>query len=146
MIITRQENKRRLAALPLQSDPLARAAVLGQTATWGEKHENCCQKQARKTYEHVYGKIFADIDLGTAKTTGLAFALHGFSVHIGHGSKPGDLLYKIHSNGGFGHVGIRVAGNMIAENSSVHWDGVDARGLRTLEEFGYYDLIIRLHR
>jgi hypothetical protein len=124
---------------------LALMAVTGQRAQWGIKPAGQCQVQARVTYEHVFGEIFADIDLGTAKLSGLNFALHGYSIHLGRGSLPGDLLYKVHGSGGFGHVGIRVAGNMVAENSSIHWDGNDARGLRTLEEFGHFDLIIRLH-
>jgi hypothetical protein len=47
-------------------------------------------------------------------------------------------------SGGNGHVAIRILGNKVAENSSVHWDGRDARGVRTLKEFGNFDMIVRL--
>jgi hypothetical protein len=135
----------RRAMLPKQSNPVARAAVAGLRAKWSPRGPHQCQVFARKCYEQVFGNDFSEIDLGTATLTAISFRQHGYSVPLKHGSRPGDLLYKITGSGGDGHVGIRVAGNMVAENSSVHWDGSDARGLRTLEEFGNFDIIVRLH-
>jgi hypothetical protein len=44
-----------------------------------------------------------------------------------------------------GHVGIRVAGNRVAENSTTRVGRVQgAKGFRTLDQFGKVDLIVRL--
>jgi hypothetical protein len=142
--ISKEIFRQRLASLPAQTNPLAKLAVNGLTQNWAAHKESRCQEWARNVYEKLYGKQFSEIDLGTAKLSGLNFALHGYSIHLGRGSIPGDLLYKIHGSGGAGHVGIRIATNMVAENSIVHWNGIDGRGISTLAEFGNWDLIIRL--
>lgn len=74
------------------------------------------------------------------------FAKRGYSVPVGNGSVIGDLLYKLGSDDGeHGHVGIRIAGNKVAENSSAHGgEGGDGRGVRTLSQFGQVDGIVRL--
>lgn len=76
------------------------------------------------------------------------FASMGFSIPVEQGTERGDLLYKIADNQGkHGHVGIRILGNRVAENSSVHsHNGSDARGTRSVEEFGRVTGIIRLRR
>ncbi len=79
----------------------------------------------------------------------LAFKKSPYAVDVSHGSVPGDILYKGRKTSGrFGHVGIRIEGNKVAENSSSHVDPEhgdnDARGTRSLEAFGAYELIVRL--
>ena len=52
------------------------------------------------------------------------------------GPLPGDLYFHVPGDASaFGHVGIRVYGNMIAENSSAHVTDGDARGYRSVAEF-----------
>lgn len=92
----------------------------------------------------VYGDRFDEYWRDSALHTGLAFRSSPYNVPLTQGSTQGALLYKLHGSGGDGHVGIRVMGNMVAENSSVHWDGRDARGKRTLREFGNFDVIVIL--
>ncbi len=136
--------KMRMRLLPRQTHPLAKTALKGlrDAKTTREPHQ--CEKWARQAKEAAYGLKFGAFQRYNAFMTANAFREAGFSIPLDHGSKEGDLLYKLHGSGGDGHVGIRLAGNMVAENSSVHWDGTDARGLRTLAEFGNFDLIIRL--
>jgi hypothetical protein len=92
----------------------------------------------------VYGSKFDEFWSTSARLTGRRFKKSPYAVNLTNGSVVGDLLYKLNGSGGAGHVGIRIAGNRVAENSSVHWDGIDARGIRTLREFGHFDLIVRL--
>lgn len=71
----------------------------------------------------------------------------GYEVPIERGSVVGDLLFKAPTkNNHAGHVGIRISGNRVAENSSYHASTniEDARGVRTLKEFGKVAAIIRL--
>lgn len=77
------------------------------------------------------------------------YKARGFAVPVkkgieGGGSVVGDILYKF--GGAHGHVGIRIPGNIVAENSSVHGVGAseDARGTRTLKQWGQIEGIIRL--
>lgn len=103
-----------------------------------------CQRWVREVVQAVYGSRYDRFWKSTALLTGASFHGAGLFVPLGEGSVPGDLLYKLHGSGGDGHVGIRILGNQVAENSSVHWDGRDARGCRSLTEFGNFDLIVRL--
>ena len=71
----------------------------------------------------------------------------GYSVPLSNGSQIGDLLFKAPTEKvPEGHVGIRIEGNRVAENSSFHaaTDDDDARGTRSLREFGRIAGIIRL--
>lgn len=125
------------------------AAIRGLTANGYPTEHGFCQKWARMVVESVYGGRFdAILHKPSAKEAAEAFVHDGrYTVPLEHGSVPGDLLYKTTGSGGFGHVGIRVAGNRVAENSSAHIDGAgdhDARGLRTLAEFGHFDVVVRL--
>jgi hypothetical protein len=106
---------------------------------------HCCQMWVREVLEHVYKLKYDDYMKPTAALSALAFKNSPFAVPLKNGSAVGDILYRIHGSGGDGHVGIRIDGNRVAENSSVHWgDDEDARGIRTLKEFGNFDLIVRL--
>lgn len=127
------------------NEALEEAAVKAVTADGFETLPHYCQRWTRQVVETVYGKRFEDvIHKANAISAGLALRSAGYSIPLQNGSVPGDLLFKLHGSGGDGHVGIRVLGNKVAENSSVHWDGHDARGFRSLKEFGHFDLIIRL--
>ncbi len=123
---------------------MVHAAQVGLTFKGFIKEPHCCQMWVRQVYESVYDERFDDFQKDTAILAGRAWKRSRYAVLLRNGSVPGDLLYKLHGSGGDGHVGIRLPGNIVAENSSVHWDGKDARGTRTLKEFGNFDLIVRL--
>jgi hypothetical protein len=107
-----------------------------------------CQKAVRETIQHEYGDIYDAYHKGRAEASRRAWIRGGFAVDPEHGSVVGDILYKAPTrNVPAGHVGIRVAGNKVAENSSTSVGRVrGAYGFRTLEEFGAIKTIVRLPR
>ena len=128
---------------------LSEAAVRAVTAKGFERRPHWCQKWVRQVVQRVYGDDFDPFMKPTALESARAFLQDGrYVVPLHRGSVPGDLLYKMHGSGGDGHVAIRVIGNRVAENSSLHWNAEaarpDARGFRSLKEYGHYDLIVRL--
>jgi hypothetical protein len=120
------------------------AAQRALTGSQFEARPHLCQKWVRQVIQSLYSDTFDQLFETDAIRTGNCFNAHGLGVPLLHGSAVGDVLYKLHGSGGHGHVGIRIEGNRVAENSSVHWDGHEARGIRSLREFGNFDLIIRL--
>lgn len=128
---------------------LSDAATRAVTVKGYETQPHLCERFVRQVCQKVYGSEFDAQWKASAAATGQAFQEDGqFVVPLTAGSVPGDLLFKLQGSGGDGHVGIRVLGNRVAENSSVHWNSQaphpDARGFRSLKEFGHYDLIVRL--
>lgn len=108
-----------------------------------------CQKFTRQCIQAVYGSRFDKYFEGSAYLTMLAFRRSPYAVSPESGSVVGDILYKGRKTSGkHGHVGIRIAGNCVAENSSSHVDpdsgDRDARGTRSINGFGAYELIVRL--
>lgn len=80
-----------------------------------------------------------------AKGAAAWYQARGFAVDCDgwKNSLPGDLVFWLH--GKHGHVALRVLGNQIAENSTVHsTKGSDARGTRALKECQPPDVVIRL--
>jgi hypothetical protein len=108
------------------------------------RKQGMCQMFARLLYEGYYGDRFEFAHLPSARRAGMAFFAAGLTVPRDQGSRVGDLLYKLYGSGGFGHVGIRVSGNRVLENSSIHWNGLSAIGTRSLAQYGHFDLIVRL--
>jgi cell wall-associated NlpC family hydrolase len=102
-----------------------------------------CQMWARMAYEHAIGRTWDFAYLPSARQACLAFKNTRYVVPRGSMLEPGDVLYKQGLPGQFGHVGIYVGGGMVAENSTIHYTTSDARGLRTLKEFGAYTLAVR---
>jgi hypothetical protein len=128
---------------------IAAQAVKAVTAKTGfEKKPTFCQRFARQVVQRVYGSKYDKYFKGTALETMEAFRDSPYAVDPKRGSVPGDLLYKGRAKSGpAGHVGIRVEGNRVAENSSfhiTHEGDKEARGFRTLQQFGEPDLIVRL--
>lgn len=124
---------------------LAASARRALTAVGFVKRSGMCQKFARQNVQFVYGSQFDKFHKATAELSRAAWANSIYSVPLHHGSRVGDILYKRGTpSQPEGHVGIRVAGNLVAENSSVHGGDGDARGLRGLSAFGKPDLIVRL--
>lgn len=135
-------------------------ATLAQTALdrarqgIGPTTSGYCQMWARLTVQAVYGHQWdAWLHRASAKLAGEAFRAayqrgelpEGVEVIMtGQPSRTqiGDLLYRTLDGGPFGHVSIRVAGNRVAENSSVHRGVHGAIGFRPLGV--KFDTIIRL--
>lgn len=112
-----------------------------------EKHRRYCLRWVRQVVENLQGKPWTVPRGDNAWEAAKALESQGFRVPNERGSKIGDLLFKAPTEKvPEGHVGIRIAGNRVAENSSAHaaTDDQDARGTRTLGEFGHVDMIIRL--
>jgi hypothetical protein len=103
-----------------------------------------CWRWCRQVVEADYGKLLKPYYRRSARLTALALIQSPYFVPLKRGHVIGDILFKTHGSGGDGHCGIRIPDNRVAENSSVHWDGNDARGIRTLREFGNFDVIVRL--
>jgi len=64
-----------------------------------------------------------------------------------NGSVPGDIIFLTGgSHGPHGHVGIRIYGNVLAENSTVHYHAprFDARGTRGLRDLDGIITVVRL--
>lgn len=131
---------------------LANQAIAGLSDS-SVKIAGYCQKWVRqqimKTYgQKKYEKYFEKYMKASAYETMLAFKNSPYAVPVKNGSTVGDILYKGRKTSGtHGHVGIRIAGNKVAENSSSHIDtqgDKDARGIRSLGAYGNYELIVRL--
>jgi cell wall-associated NlpC family hydrolase len=123
---------------------VAAAKAVTQDGFTGTVRE--CQKFVRQVYESTDGLLYEPFRATTAEGARVAWSGSRFAVAPGRGSVPGDILYKRGtSKDRAGHVGIRVAGNRVAENSSTKIGRVSgAKGFRTLEQFGKIDLIVRL--
>lgn len=115
------------------------------TAGGFERGRSMCQRWTRQVRQAVYGHKYDQYDGATAEAARKLWSTSPYAVAPERGSLIGDILYKRGTpSQPAGHVGIRIAGNRVAENSSVHFDGHDGRGTRSLEEFGKVDLIVRL--
>lgn len=138
----------------MANNKLAKTAVAGLTAESGfEKISGYCMRYVRqciqKTHGHKYDKYFRPSAVESME----AFRNSPYAVKVdpnqpGGGSVAGDILFKgTRTSGKYGHVGIRVPGNKVAENSSSHINEAgdrDARGTRSLEAYGKFELIVRL--
>jgi hypothetical protein len=123
---------------------LINAAQRALSADGFERQPHYCQRWVKEVIRSVYGDEFERYALPSAILSARKWKQSRHAVALTSGSVPGDILYKMHGSGGDGHVGIRLPGNIVAENSSVHWDGQDARGTRTMKEYGNFDLIVRI--
>lgn len=114
-----------------------------------------CQMWARLTVQAVYGHQWDQwLHKPSAKLAGEAFwqafqkgLLPAGATVIRSGrvadTQVGDVLYRTLDGGEFGHVSIRVEGNRVAENSSVHHGPHGAIGFRPLDGVKF-DTIVRL--
>lgn len=127
---------------------LAAAAIRTVESTGTDPRRGMCQKMVREAIQSEYGDDYNRFHQGTAHDSMVAWHSSRFAVTARHGSVVGDILYKRGTRGNpAGHVGIRVPGNLVAENSSTRAGRVrGAYGFRTVEQFGKVDLIVRLPR
>jgi hypothetical protein len=136
------------------NNAIAQAALGALTASGYPVTNNLCQKFARMVVQKVVGHQFdAVLQKASAKEAALSLYHAGIAFPKSQlaakgGLQAGDLLYKTVGSGGFGHVGIYIGDNKVAENSSVHWKasgGRDARGVRTLAAFGDFQYVARFN-
>ncbi len=124
----------------------------------GPQQESMCQMWVRLTVQALYGSqwdrwLWRNVNgKGSASISGRAFR-QGYEA----GELPddatvilssrvqdtqlGDILYRV--TDGFGHVSIRVEGNRVAENSTVHSGPHGAVGFRPLSAVSF-NTIVRL--
>jgi hypothetical protein len=131
---------------------LSNGALKALKAKGFETYKGYCSRWAREVTEFVYGdlrynRLWRPDDKPTATKAAYAFQKAGFQVPKTD-LQIGDILFK--TTGAHGHVGIVVphkGGLGVAENSTYHWNrsgGKDARGIRTLSEYGTFQIAIRL--
>lgn len=111
-----------------------------------EDADGYCQRFVRQCLEAVYGDKYADYMKSSAKLAAQAFLSNGLGTQNFRVLEVGDILYKTKGSGGFGHVGIYLGdGKGVAENSSTPIGRVQgAKGIRTLRQFGGYQVMVRL--
>ncbi len=114
--------------------------------TGSDSRRGMCQKFVRETIQSLYGNKFDHHHRKTAELSRKSWLQSGYSLDPSHGSVIGDILYKgPTARVPAGHVGIRVAGNKVVENSSTRIGRFrGAYGIRSLEEFGTVKTIVRL--
>lgn len=117
-----------------------------------------CMKVQRKVVQTTFGSIFDKFVVAPSdkQATAIHAAKRALGLHLGFysnelshfgGLKPGDLLFKTTGSGGFGHVGMYLDPQHVGENSSTKLGRLPHRGAlgyRTLEEFGHFDVVVRL--
>lgn len=130
------------------NETLANIAIEGViSASWAPLEKGCCQIFARECYEREHGKKYEQFRRASAALTAKAFQAGGLAMTRDQAGplQDGDLLYKVHGSGGYGHVGINTKKCGVAENSSTSIGRVrEALGFRSLNEFGDFDLVVRL--
>ena len=124
---------------------LAAVAKQALTAVGFVSERGMCQKFVRQVIQAARGRKYDQFHGASAEQSRKLWQASPFAVVPERGSVIGDILYKrAHDGQPYGHVGIRIAGNRVAENSTVHNGAFGGRGIRLLENFGKPDLIVRL--
>lgn len=108
-----------------------------------------CQGWVRQVVADAMGSEWENIVRApSAKEAAFKLLKSGHAHHYNgkpSSLEPGDLLYKTEGSGGFGHTGVYLGDNEVAENSSYHArHDSDARGIRTLAQFGAFQVVARL--
>ncbi len=141
--ISRSIFRRRLALVPTPTNLIAKYAIQALTLDDFPRTKGWCQMWARLVYTRALGNVFEFAHLPSAQAACKAFKNTRYVVPKGLKLEAGDILYKQGLPGQFGHVGIYVGHGYVAENSTIHDTTGDARGLRSLTEFGPYTLAVR---
>jgi hypothetical protein len=116
----------------------------------GVKAPGMCSAFVRRVVRKVYGSKFDHLFGKSARVSGKNFQSTSFARPYGGPAslQVGDLLFKLDGSKGFGHVGIFVGPQGVAENSSTKVGRVSgAKGYRSVQDFGKpdkIDLIVRL--
>ncbi len=120
----------------------ARHAITDRSVT---TERGMCSRFVRQVVQPLYPPRVDALFGATAIDTGNSFRGAHFAIYGENARpRPGDILFKMGA-GRFGHVGIFVGNNQVAENSSSSTGRVQgAKGFRTLEQFGKFTFIGRL--
>ncbi len=122
---------------------IAKEALAAVTDADFESAPGYCQRFVRQVVQRALGDQFDHLWAESAKATAQRCLEAGLAV-VGE-PQPGDLLYRTSGSGGYGHVGIYVGDDRVAENSSTKIGRVQgAKGFRTLRQFGAVDVLVRL--
>ncbi len=115
----------------------------------GVQRKHMCSRFSRCGTRKLYGQKYQGLFGGTAIETGENLRDAGFTA--ADAPQAGDYLVKLAGSGGAGHIGVYVGhvpglgDDLVAENSSTAIGRVSgAKGYRTLDQFGHYDLLGRL--
>lgn len=133
-----------LAALPPSLNEMERWTRLRLVAPNGVTESGYCERFVHKTYLFPFPDLGDDFHTGSAIGSAALWADSAFVIDDFEQSLPGDIFYWTQQHGPNGHTAIRIQGNQVAENSIVHWDGADSRGVRPLDALDTPDLVIRL--
>lgn len=121
---------------------------LGLTAEWGEKRPGLCWRQMRLSLRHAGIPQSSLPPMGSDAGEAFEWFKERGMVRPGiPNSLPGDLIFWVGPNHGkHGHVGGRILGNRLAENSSYHWSpgDDDARGTRALSHLSGISGVVRV--
>ena len=91
-----------------------------------------CQRFVRQVVQEAKGSRYDVFHGVSAEQSRRAWSKTIYAVDPERGSTIGDILYKRGTEKNpFGHVGIRIAGNRVAENSTVHDGANGAKGTRS---------------
>jgi|GEM_PF-5410248 len=105
-----------------------------------ELSKGYCSRFCRQVTESVYGDKYSDLFGGSAIDTGERFSSANM---VTSNAEVGDFLIKMGKP--FGHIGIYVGDNKVAENSSTRIGRIrGALGFRSLEQYGAYQVTGRI--
>lgn len=129
-----------------QNLKLAAVAELAMRDDMFTRTPGLCQRFVRQCVQRAHGAKYDAYHKGTAHQSMEAWRKSPYAVAPARGSVIGDILYKKGTKGQpEGHVGIRVAGNRVAENATGVGGRISgAKGHRSIEDFGRVELIVRL--
>jgi hypothetical protein len=133
-----------LAHLSPPLNEMEKWARLRLVAPNGVKESGYCERFVHLTYLFPFPSLGSEFHGASAIESARLWADSDFVIDDPEEHAVGDLLYWTVDHGDNGHVAIRIQGNMVAENSIVHWDGSDARGVRPLAALNPPDLAVRL--
>lgn len=115
----------------------------------GVRRKHMCSRFTRTGTRKLYGSKYQGLFGSTAVQTGENLRDAGFTS--AGAPQEGDYLVKLVGSGGAGHIGVYVGhvpglgDGLVAENSSTSIGRVSgAKGYRTLDQFGHYDVLGRL--
>lgn len=134
-------------SIPLLNREISTMVQIGLSSDWMESESGFCWRAMRQALERVESELILipprGVDAAGAERW---YKGQGLWRDPRRGSIVGDILFQSgHGHGRHGHVGCRIFGNRVGENSSVHCSGTDrdARGVRDLASFGALSGIVR---
>jgi hypothetical protein len=108
-----------------------------------ELEKGYCSRFVRQVVESVYNEKYSELFGASAIQTGKNFI--GAAMTTTDKVEPGDILVKMTGSGGFGHIGIFVGDDKVAENSSTKFGRIrGALGFRTMSQWGDWQVTARI--